>query len=72
MLFPMEHTTVIGLFAGAGGFSLGFEQAGFVPALGVDSDERAIRAYARNFPDAAVLAADARVFAPRVYAPALC
>ena len=51
--------TAIDMFAGAGGLSLGFEQAGFMPALGVDSDERAMTAYAANFPDAAVLAADA-------------
>ena len=47
------------MFAGAGGLSLGFEQAGFLPALGVDSDERALTAYAANFPDTTVLAADA-------------
>lgn len=59
----MEDRTVIDLFAGAGGFSLGFEQAGFVPTLGVDNDERAVRAYAVNFPDSSVLAADARLLA---------
>ena len=59
----MEQMTVIDLFAGAGGFSLGFEQAGFVPALGVDSDERAMTAYAANFPDSRGLVADARVLA---------
>ena len=48
------------MFAGAGGLSLGFEQAGFVSVLGVDSDERALTAYKTNFPDSAVLAADAR------------
>lgn len=48
--------TAIDVFAGAGGLSLGFEQAGFVPTLGVDSDERAMRAYATNFPGAALVA----------------
>lgn len=48
--------TALDVFAGAGGLSLGFEQAGFVPALGVDSDERAVKAYATNFPDAALVA----------------
>ena len=57
----LEPNTVVDMFAGAGGLSLGFEQAGFVPVLGVDSDERALNAYGRNFPDSAVLAADARV-----------
>ena len=48
--------TAIDVFAGAGGLSLGFEQAGFVPVLGVDSDARAMMAYATNFPDAALVA----------------
>ncbi len=50
---------MVDMFAGAGGLSLGFEQAGFVPLLGVDSDERALNAYRANFPDSAVLSADA-------------
>lgn len=54
-----EQMTVIDVFSGAGGLSLGFEQAGFIPALGVDSDERAITAYAANFPESAVLVANA-------------
>ena len=53
-----ERLAMIDVFAGAGGLSLGFEQAGFVPALGVDSDERARAAYAINFPEAAALAGD--------------
>ena len=53
-----ERPTVIDVFAGAGGLSLGFEQAGFAPALGVDSDERARAAYAANFPEAVALAGD--------------
>ena len=48
----MEDLTTIDIFAGAGGLSLGFEQAGFLPALGVDSDERAMAAYSVNFPNA--------------------
>lgn len=47
---------VIDLFAGAGGMSLGFEQAGFLPALGLDDDKRAVAAYGQNFPGAAILA----------------
>ena len=53
-----ERLAVIDVFAGAGGLSLGFEQAGFVPALGVDNDERARAAYALNFPEAIALAGD--------------
>ena len=50
---------VIDLFAGAGGLSLGFEQAGFLPVLGLDNDARAITAYGSNFPGAAMIVADA-------------
>ena len=50
---------VIDLFAGAGGLSLGFEQAGFLPVLGLDDDARAITAYGSNFPGAAMIVADA-------------
>lgn len=54
-----QRLSVIDLFAGAGGMSLGFEQAGFLPVLGLDDDERAITAYGLNFPGAAILAEDA-------------
>ena len=54
-----ERPTVIDLFSGAGGLSLGLEQAGFAPILGVDSDERAMTSYGENFPSAGTLNADA-------------
>ena len=63
-----ERSAVIDVFAGAGGLSLGFEQAGFAPALGVDSDERARAAYAANFPEAVALAG--RPARPRRSSPA--
>ncbi len=50
-----EKPTVVDLFAGAGGLSLGLEQAGFAPVLGVDNDSRAMSSYARNFPTAETL-----------------
>lgn len=53
-----KELTAVDVFAGAGGLSLGFEQAGFTPALGVDGDERAVAAYAANFPAAGTLAGD--------------
>ena len=53
-----QKLTVIDLFCGAGGLSLGFEQAGFSPLLGVDADERALNSYAANFPQSATLLAD--------------
>jgi DNA (cytosine-5)-methyltransferase 1 len=42
---------VIDLFAGAGGFSLGFRQAGFESVFAIDNDPHAARTYARNFGD---------------------
>lgn len=39
---------VIDLFCGAGGFSLGFKQAGYEMVLGVDNDPDAIATYHRN------------------------
>ena len=53
-----QKLTFIDLFCGAGGLTLGFEQAGFSPLLGVDADERALHSYAANFPQSATLLAD--------------
>jgi DNA (cytosine-5)-methyltransferase 1 len=39
----------IDLFAGCGGFSLGFYKAGFLPVGGVELDPHAIESHARNF-----------------------
>ncbi len=41
---------VVDLFCGAGGMSLGFEQAGFDVLLGVDSDGYHVATHDRNFP----------------------
>ena len=40
--------TVIDLFSGCGGFSFGFQQAGFQVVLGVDSSEIALKTFAEN------------------------
>ncbi len=42
---------IIDLFAGAGGFSLGFKQAGFTSVLAVENDRHAAETYALNFGD---------------------
>jgi len=48
----------IDLFCGAGGMSLGFEQAGFDVVAAVESDPIHAATYRRNFPDAAVIERD--------------
>lgn len=45
---------VIDLFCGCGGFSKGFEQAGFNVRLGIDIWQDAVTTYKENFPNAAV------------------
>ncbi|MFO8014555.1 MAG: DNA cytosine methyltransferase [Phycisphaerae bacterium] len=52
--------TAIDLFCGVGGMSLGFEQAGFDVVAAFDSDDRNVRAYARNFPHASTHRVDLR------------
>jgi DNA (cytosine-5)-methyltransferase 1 len=41
--------TLLDLFAGAGGMTLGFKQAGFVPVFAVEVDSAAARTYKSNF-----------------------
>jgi len=45
----VRHPTVIDLFCGAGGFSLGFQAAGCRIVAGVDADETAGQTYRTNF-----------------------
>ena len=63
MLAPAPHAiplTCIDLFAGAGGLSLGFEEAGFQTAVAVDSWLPAVDTYTCNFPEVPFLQADLR------------
>lgn len=52
--------TVVDLFAGAGGISEGFRQAGFRVIAGNDSDPDACATFARNFTEAEVVCGDIR------------
>lgn len=52
----MTRPVVVDLFAGAGGMSLGFEQAGFDVAAAVELDPVHAAVHAFNFPKSAVLA----------------
>lgn len=45
---------MIDLFAGAGGMSVGFEQAGFKSLLSIDFDRDSCLTYQKNFPEAMV------------------
>ncbi|MDD4113916.1 MAG: DNA cytosine methyltransferase [Herbinix sp.] len=47
----IKNINVIDLFCGCGGFSKGFEQAGFSIALGIDLWDDAIVTYRHNFPN---------------------
>ena len=49
---------VIDLFCGCGGFSKGFEQAGFNVRLGIDIWQDAITTYRENCPNAATIVGD--------------
>lgn len=48
----------VDLFAGAGGFSLGFEKAGFNNLFAIEFDEIIAKTYNRNFPNNKLLVAD--------------
>lgn len=52
--------TAISLFAGAGGCSLGFRQAGYDVRFATDIDADAVESYRRNFPGTVCEAADIR------------
>lgn len=55
----MRHT-VLSLFSGAGGCSLGFKQAGYDILFASDIDTSATKSYGANFPETNALQADIR------------
>ncbi len=52
--------TALSLFAGAGGCSLGFGQAGYDVRFATDLDADAVESYRRNFPGTPCAASDIR------------
>ena len=54
----MKQPTVIDLYAGVGGLSLGAARAGFTVALAVELDKHAVAAHKKNFPNVKHLAED--------------
>ena len=62
---------LIDLFCGCGGFSLGFEQAGFSIKAGIDSWADATNTYQKNFPDAKVFNCDITEISGKIIASQL-
>ena len=54
----MPKPTVISLFAGCGGSSLGYKMAGFDVRLAVEWDAKAVKTYKHNFPTTTVFHGD--------------
>ena len=61
-----ERPTVMDLFCGAGGLSLGFDGAGYQIALGIDRDALCGSTFAQALPDARALVADIAALPPGV------
>lgn len=55
-----HEPTAISLFTGAGGCSLGFQQAGFDIRFATDIDRDAMESYRRNFSETPCEVADVR------------
>lgn len=58
------HPNIIDLFCGCGGFSLGFERAGFNILLGIDVWKDALTTYAYNHKHSKTLQADLSLISP--------
>lgn len=59
-MLTANHPTTIDLFAGAGGMSEGFREAGFQTIFANDVEEPATKTFARNHPGSRVVAGDIR------------
>lgn len=59
-----QRTEIVELFAGAGGFTWGWHQAGFTTRVGIDSDITATRTHELNFPHTLTLQRDLTAFGP--------
>ena len=60
-MHPVASPTIVDLFAGAGGISEGFRQAGFKPIAATDIDPDACATFRRNFPSTAFIHGDVRL-----------
>ena len=59
-----SQTEIIELFAGAGGFTWGWEHAGFLTRVAIDHDSAATRTHELNFPHTLALHRDLTTFQP--------
>ncbi len=59
-----KHPNIIDLFCGCGGFSLGFERAGFDVLLGIDVWKDALVTFAHNHNGSKTLQADLSALTP--------
>ena len=57
----MNSLKVVDVFCGAGGLSLGFEQAGLPISLAIDVDTVNVETYGRNFPNSTVVCRDVSI-----------
>lgn len=64
---PSQQYHVVDLFSGAGGMSLGFQQAHFKPIASVEISEIASATHRRNFPRCRHFCGDIREFQPRAW-----
>lgn len=60
-----KRNTVIDLFCGCGGLSLGFEEAGYDVLIGIDNWEGALKTYQLNHKDSRILCADLATLLPQ-------
>lgn len=59
-----ENLTIMDLFSGCGGLSLGFEEAGYTPLLAIDNWEDALKTYRYNREGVSTLCADLSTLDP--------
>ena len=61
----MDNLNILDLFSGCGGFSHGFEQAGFNVVLGLDNEPSAMKTFSYNHPNAKAVCADITKICPK-------
>jgi DNA (cytosine-5)-methyltransferase 1 len=64
-ILELKKPTLVDLFCGCGGLTLGAQQAGFRSALSVDYDRILTHSFERNFPDLSLEIADIAALQPR-------